>query len=310
MRLSLVSFALITGLATAAMLCADTAFAKRGRGRGGASDRVKERVDLTVAADSPVTAREARVEIRRRDQDRQRLIVKLDDATRGASLDLFMADSLGDIVRVGDVVERRGGDYRYRVRTKKGQALPFGAADVSSLSGRVIEVRTDVGSLVASGRMPSVDGPAPRAKGPARLSSALSVIGGVGDGGVHADVDVRRKRDGREEFRVEIERAEPGLQLIAFVADAAGVLREIGALTADDDDAGEYELRFRTKDGDALPLGAATVGELAGRALEVRTVDGVVVAVGEIPDAGSDDDGSDDDDSDDDDSADDSDDDE
>jgi hypothetical protein len=301
---------LAVGLAAALLL---TASADARRGRGGSADKARERIDLVMASQSPVTAREARLELRRKNRNRQTMRVKLERATSGFQLDAFVADASGALHDVGDFREKRAGHYSWRVRTQKGEALPFGVADLSSLAGRAFEVRTTAGNLVATGTIPTVAAASASAGKSAKLRSPLAVDddaassdddapGSSSSTGVKAEIEVRRKSDGREEFKIEIERAAAGLILTAFMTDAAGAFQEIGALSPDDDDDddGEYRLRLRTNEGDALPLGAATLHDLAGRLVEIRNAAGDVIASGEVPDAGTSRHDDDDDDSDDD----------
>jgi len=281
----------LTGL----ILSAEPAAARRG---GDAKkNRVDERVDLTFAPDAPFTAREARLRVRRKMLTRQRLKIELSGAPSGRSLDVFFENSAGAMVDVGDLVERRAGIYKWRIRTKKGQALPFGVADVAELSGRAVEVRTAGGALVADGSMPAIAAAAGSAAKSAKLRSALNVdvlvADAVGaDSATHAvevSVRVRRKSGDREELKVEVEHAADGLDLELWLADATGALVNLGVLSTepDGDDGTEYEISFRTDRAAGLPFGATSVADLAGRQAEVRTVAGDILAEGTVPALGS-----------------------
>ena len=112
-------------LATLAMVAVpQDAEARRGRGRGkggAAADKVKERVDLLVAAASPIQPREARLEVRRKGLNRQEIRVKLDDAPQtGFDLDIFfdvMEANEGRKVFVHCFANMRASAFVYLYRT-------------------------------------------------------------------------------------------------------------------------------------------------------------------------------------------------
>jgi hypothetical protein len=100
--------------------------------------------------------------------------------------------------------------------------------------------------------------------------------------GAKLSVRLREKSQGRFEFRMQMERAPQGLSPQAFIADAAGTLTSAGPLVRDNGTAGEYRLRVRGADGSALPAGATSIADLAGRAFEVRE-QGAAIFAGTIP---------------------------
>jgi hypothetical protein len=104
--------------------------------------------------------------------------------------------------------------------------------------------------------------------------------------GASFKIELRAKSHGRSEFRMQLERAPSGLAPEAWIADATGALTLAGPLVPDRFDVGEYRLRLRSRSGDALPAGAATLADLAGRAFEVRESAQVLVA-GTIPALGT-----------------------
>lgn len=122
------------------------------------------------------------------------------------------------------------------------------------------------------------------AKSSARVR--LDTVADASLDGALVRVRIQAKSRDRVDLRFDVHRAETGLALEVWVADADGAQSFAGDLTEDDGTPGEYRLRIRTDKGDALPGGAATAGDLAGRAVEVRDADGNVVAAGEIPSAG------------------------
>ena len=101
--------------------------------------------------------------------------------------------------------------------------------------------------------------------------------------GAKGEVEVSMSLRGQE-FEVEVERADPSVALEAFLDDGSGAFVSIGVLTPEcEDDHIVLELEFDTSDGDALPLGVATVGLLADAAIEIRDGEGRVVLSGTVP---------------------------
>lgn len=97
--------------------------------------------------------------------------------------------------------------------------------------------------------------------------------------GAAARVRVKGKGS-RAEVRFEVERAASGLTIEVFVADGSGAMVSAGTMREDANTPGEYRLRFRSKKGDTLPGGAATLADLDGRAIEYRDETGFVIASG------------------------------
>lgn len=111
----------------------------------------------------------------------------------------------------------------------------------------------------------------------------LGIVQGSVLDGAAARVRAESKKRGREELRVEVERAATGLALDAWFEDAAGSMSRGGALVPDNGTPGEYRLRIRTDKGGTLPAGAASLAELAGRRVEIRDGSGNVAAEGNVP---------------------------
>jgi hypothetical protein len=115
-----------------------------------------------------------------------------------------------------------------------------------------------------------------------RGSDDVAAPSGSAVAGSKLSVRLRSKGNGGWEFRMNLERAPSGLSPEVFVADASGLLTSIGSLVPDNGTAGEYKLRLRSRKGSALPLGAASLTELGGRAYEVRD-GGVAIFSGSLP---------------------------
>jgi hypothetical protein len=277
-------------VAAASLFAADQAALAKGK-----PDRVKERV--TLEDTGTVAAAKARLTIERKGLAKQEVKLQV-KASSGLELELFVETSpgSGELTLVGVLEERgRSGNYVLRIRTKKGDALPFGVADVAELSGLAVEVRTADGELVAGASLPEMAPTTVSAgnkRGNGKLVSRLAVDAdatadlAAGDDAVEAKVKVRRKF-GEESLEVELENAVSGLTVEAWIGDGTGGFSLAGAMTEKSSgDGSEYKLKIETERGDALPLGAASLTELAGRAVEVRLADGTVLASGTMPDLG------------------------
>jgi hypothetical protein len=262
-------------------MAVENAEARRGsRGK----DRVREKVRLAVDASSPLTVRQAYLKVERRGLPRQMVKIELKAAERGADLVVEMADAAGTLVQVGTMRESRPCVYKWRVRTRKGDALPFGVSDVADLSGRAVEVVTAAGQTVAGADFPSLataglDNDSQRI----RLRAAMSVSDSDDDSSIDARVEVRRKKDGRQEWKVEVDHAPAGLSLEAWMDDGTGTFAQVGSLEERVTDRGsEYEIERKSDEG-GLPFGATDLSELSGRSVEVRDGSGEVLASGFVP---------------------------
>ncbi len=146
---------LVLGLAMAAAL-AFGGSAEARQNRGGSS---KARTSLMVVEGSTADGAKARIRL----QDRRNgaeFRVDLHDAPLGLSPELWVADAGGVLVLAGemglDEVETSGAEYRFRVRTDKGDALPTGATTLAGLEGRAIEIRNADGEVLATGAVPAL----------------------------------------------------------------------------------------------------------------------------------------------------------
>ena len=100
------------------------------------------------------------------------------------------------------------------------------------------------------------------------------------DGDARGHVEVRARGD-RQRFQVEAELLDPGLSVEFLVEDGAAAMVSAGFFTANA--AGQAEAELDTGDGGALPAGAATVAELAGRRVDVRDAEGALLLSGTVP---------------------------
>lgn len=115
--------------------------------------------------------------------------------------------------------------------------------------------------------------------------NTLAPVAAAALDGARVRVRAEQKGRGRAEVRIDVARAAEGLALEAWFAAADDTMTYAGAFVADAGTPGEYRFRVRTKSGDPLPGGAASLSELAGRAVEIREAGGAVVASGTMPGA-------------------------
>ena len=113
-----------------------------------------------------------------------------------------------------------------------------------------------------------------------RVRSDMVRAAAASDADVSGHVEVRT-RDGRQKFQVEADHLAAGVSVEFLVADGSAALVSLGSMTTDS--LGEAELELDTGDGASLPAGAATVADLAGRAVEVRDAAGGVLLTGTVP---------------------------
>jgi hypothetical protein len=86
---------------------------------------------------------------------RQRFRLEAKGLPADAAAELWLDDGTGTFVQVASVATNGGGKAKFRLDTRKGDALPLGVTDLQELSGRAFEVRVD-GVTAASGNLPTL----------------------------------------------------------------------------------------------------------------------------------------------------------
>lgn len=103
--------------------------------------------------------------------------------------------------------------------------------------------------------------------------------------GSAARVEIERRRglDAGERFRVEVAGLTDGVIAAIWVEDptAPGTYVHVGDVEIGNDGTGAFELS--TADGDAMPADAASVSDLVGMGIALRTPSGNVLFAGVIP---------------------------
>lgn len=198
------------------------------KGRGS----VRDRLTMTPQAFDG----RARLRVRRDAPDRQEIRLQVQGAADVLDLRVFVDDAAGVITEVGTMTESGAGEYMWRVRTKKGDALPFGQSDLSGLSGRAIEVRTAAGEIAFSSAFPVIRA----AKAPAHTKRALtnhlavdrSVAGAIGAPGLAASTEISLRRGGRQRFGVRVANAVTGQTFGVWIEDpVTGEMRYLSSIT-------------------------------------------------------------------------------
>lgn len=172
--------------------------------------------------------------------------------------------------------------------------LPLDLAAVAELIGLRLEIRAD-GDVYLAGIVPafgSGEGSGSWLKAQTYLVRSATTTDENAKGRVEV---AQRSKDNRQRFKVKAEHLPAGsYSLFLEEAPGSGNLVEVAALLGDDesdDDDGdddEFEYEADTGDGDALPLGATSLDDLAGRLLEVRDSSGALVFLsGAVPDLAS-----------------------
>ena len=162
--------------------------------------------------------------------------------------------------------------------------LPFGAADVTELADRLVEVR--------AGDVAHLCGYTPAFKQKSSKGGFISAK----DNLVRPDeptkkkakgrVEVwRKEKDDRQRFRVKTEGLPGAGTLTVYIETEVGslVLTPAGVLDDHDND-GDAKLYLDTKKGDPMPLLVKDVEQLAGRCIQIRGDDDVVYLTGIVPD--------------------------
>jgi hypothetical protein len=198
--------------------------------------------------------------------------------------ELWMEDPLlpGTFVFIA-VMDSDGDDSaKYKVDTKKGDALPHGAADAVALGGLAVEVRPTGLAAVLEGEVPALGAK----KKPVKAKLKMSLPGVPPAPDAQGKVEMRSKFD-KGDHRIEVKAKKLPYDAVAsfhlFIETAVeGVFAEVAVLVQKGSSEGRF--RVRTKDGQALPLGIKGVDELEGRDVQIRGADLLTVYLeGVIP---------------------------
>ena len=237
-----------------------------------------------------------------------RVVIKLHARNLGPGLVYGIVFSTPDASAsetIGSFTAGDNGKGRFKLDTDKGDAIPFGAADLEALVGYGVAVKDPDGNTVLTG---TVCPPRPRDDngddddddGDGRddddddghdddddgddddedeaCEADLARPDPAPDADATGEVELET-----DEIEVELKGLEAGATYDVALIDTAGggASAVIGQVTIGERGRGKLELD--TGDGDTLPFGKTMVSELAGFGIEVRTADGVVVLTGTLP---------------------------
>ena len=224
--------------------------------------------------DSDITGE---IEVRSQ-SDREKFKVEVEHATAGRVLEVFVIDDGGTEESQGTRTVSSFGEAEWELATNDGARLPFDVTAVAELEGFVVEVRdASSGLVLLRGDVPEMPAAAPGdddgehdgedheddSRGRTRLTAHES--------GLEGYVEIRsRPDDNRERFQMEAEHLASGRTVEFFIEDALGSATFVSLGTRTAGSYGEAELELDTHDGDTLPLGVTSAGDLTGFAVEVR----------------------------------------
>ncbi|MBK9387931.1 MAG: hypothetical protein IPN34_24200 [Planctomycetes bacterium] len=205
---------------------------------------------------------------------------------------LWLEDPVGSsaFVNVGGFDEDARHDDRadYERRTDRGQTLPLGAANLTALKDRLLQVRDSADQVVLVGTVPDIGngqpggpgGGGPKVKGETPLLRPNPAPIPFAQGTVQAE------RQGNEgELEIETEDFDVSAQsFTVWLADAQSAMQQIGALAPDRGRSDHGRADWRTP---SLPLGATSIDQLVGRRLEIRDAANAIILEGNVPQLGA-----------------------
>jgi hypothetical protein len=250
------------------------------RASSGAEVR-KGRVELTAGAAATAGAKgriDADLHPARGSHDESaRLRIKLEHLAGATAYTLWGTNpATATLAQFGEVTTKQDGNAEFKIDTKRGDALPFGAT-LEGLAGGSVEVHDAAGGVVFSGNFPDLFGH----KGPPLKARAdLEAPAGAPFADAKGRIDVRFENPdshhaARSRLKIKVEHLGRSSHYTLWVNGT-----QFGELTTKGD--GNAEFKVDTKKGDELPLGV-TLEQLAGATIEVRDDSGAVVLTGTFP---------------------------
>jgi hypothetical protein len=231
------------------------------------------RMDMVRTDGGPDGDARGRVEVLRRGR-REWVRFRARRLEPGTPWEAFVADRSGSPVPFGSGVADSRGTAFGVVGGSDASPLPAGAASVAELATRPFQVRDGSGRVLLRGLVPGLGTGEGTRRGAARFASD--------DGTVSVRVRfVEARGEGRQRATLEAAGLPPGAA-VAVAADpfGAGTVPVAGAVAGPD---GTVRISRDTRRGDPLPGGVPFLGNLAGRAFEVRA-GGEVLVAGTFPD--------------------------
>jgi hypothetical protein len=224
-------------------------------------DEFRARIDLFRAAASSDADVTGWVELRS-GGGRERFQAEVEHLAAGATVEVLVADGLGAMIPAGPATADALGHAELELDTGDGASLPAGAASATELVGRAVEVRDGSGGLLLSGTAPALGGSGGTSRARLRASDDDSGVG------VRVSMKIQR-RLGRQEFRIDVRGLEDDAAVELWIDDGTGTLVLAGEMTASH--RGRSRMRQQSRRGHSMPLGVLDLGDLSGRAFEVRS---------------------------------------
>jgi hypothetical protein len=202
---------------------------------------------------------------------------------------------------IGMVTINDEGGGRFKLDSKKGDAIPFGAQDLAAIEGFTVDVKDAAGAVVLTGAVCPAE--TKEDDEPHGADEECEANLARPDPAPDADATGEVEIEG-EELEVEVERLAPmtAYDVVLIEPVDGGTSATIGQVTTGE--RGKGELEFEAVEGTPLPFGKTKVSEFVGFGVEIRDAAGAVVLAGAIPatvcepeedDHKGDDDGDDDD---------------
>lgn len=249
-----------------------------GSGSSGGGDWIKVKSSMVRPSGAPDSNASGYVELRRREKDqRQRFKVEAEhiDPSVGFSVWLETGVGSGVLSNVGGMKPDDADEVELELDTGDGAQLPFGVADVDLLTGRSVEVRDGAGQVYLQGVVPALGGGSNQTQ-----AAQVELTASVGKGRIKLK---SKPKAANERFEVRLKKLakKSGVQ-IWMRSPATGTFQMVTGLTTNG--GGKAKFKVKTKSGQPLPFGAATLDALAGVDVEVRDAQsGAVLQSGTIP---------------------------
>lgn len=226
---------------------------------------------------------EIRIESR---PDRERFKIEVEHLTAGRSVVAVVIDGSGNEASLGARAAGLTGEVEWSLNTANGDTLPFGVGSVADLVGFEVEVRDAADASISIvcgtiGDLPLSAGDDSHVDSEGREGVAR-VNAPVGSE-AHVKIKHRTGDEARDEFEAEVEHMVSGDVVDVWLENPAslGTFSLVGSMTVGGE--GEGRLEISTQDGDTLPFGVTSAGDLAGLHVEFRTPGGVVLFAGLVP---------------------------
>lgn len=226
----------------------------------------------------------------------QKFVVDIDEVDANSNTyTLWIEEPLGSntFQNAGEFVSTssRGDKATYERRTDRGQSLPLNAQDLLALADRKLEVRDSNQSAILLGSVPQLGS---GSSGGGSSSSSRNVRSNPLLRPANAPIPsatghVEAQQSSNEsELEIEAEHFDVvSVTYTVWIEDGLGAMQNVGALPSDRGRVDQGKLSWKVRNGQALPLGAASVSELADRRVEIRNPQNQVVLEGRIPDVSS-----------------------